>query len=325
MTKTTKTSILTLLAVGRAPEIPRPTPRDPQDSDPANYTPEAMTDDQRIALRKAGIAVSNLLGSMSGPAALSKLNPAAEAGENMKHYRHGNGRSRSYNAAKTEEILAQGTVSTPTPMALDDVTQTFVAQIIAIVSASGPGTYQYLANNFASDNDAIRGTHWFPMYSADSKWKYALGGFDFAPAALAINDGVTVTVKYRIFIWDRYNWDEGKTVQLPYFDPEIAIGPEAMGNLLGAQPRQGTPNPYISDGYNYKKNEAGEWIKGTRYTSLNDALFGNLINEDLAQNYDINGAGQIHTYRVNLSEVDIPAAIGGQIPKTATHSVGTGE
>lgn len=325
MTEVEKANILTLQAAGRAPEIPRPTPRDPQDSDPADYTPEAMTEDQRIALRQAGIAVSNMLGSMSGPAILSGINPAAEAGENMKHYRNGNGRSRSYNAAKTEEILAQGTVSTPTPMALDDVTQTFVAQVIAVVAASGPGTYQYLAMNFSSENSAIRGTNWFPMYSADNKWKYALGGFDFAPAALAINDGVSVTVKYRIFIWDRYNWDEGKTVRLPYFDPEAAVGTEAMEDLLGARPRKGTPNPYISDGYEFIKNTEGDLVEGPRYTSLNDALFGNLINEDLAQNYDINGAGQIHTYRVNLSEVDIPAAIRGHIPKTATHSVSTEE
>lgn len=52
---------------------------------------------------------------------------------------------------------------------------------------------------------------------------------------------------------------------------------------------------------------------------------GDLINEDLAASYDINGAGQIHTYRVAVSDVDISAAIDGEIPAKTSHSAGAGE
>lgn len=297
--------------VGRGAAIPVPTPRIIKDSDPVGYTPKGMTAEQRTALKTAGVKMSNFLASL--PKLPGTLDVASEAAANMRHYRNGGGRARSYDTATTEGILAQGDVQTATPMALDDVTSVFISQVVSTVAASGPGTYQFLAINLASNNSAIRETNWFPMYSIDTKWKFALGGFDFAPAALAINDGAFITVRYRIFIYDRYNWDEGKTVQIPLADPDLLLGAETMEGIYGIRPRQGTPNPYITKDREFVKNTAGEWVQGRQVMILNDALFGNLINEELAGNFDINGAGQVHVYRIAVSNAGNPAAVSNAI------------
>lgn len=326
-------NILTLQLAGNAPAIPRPEPREADDADPATYIPKGMTEEQRTALRTSGVKVSDFLGSVP---ALGPARAFSEASANMRHYRSGRGSARNYDVEDTEEILAQADVRTPVTMALDDVTRVFVSQVIATAAATGPGTSQFLAINVVSNNPGIRGTNWFPMYSIDSKWRYALGGFDFAPAAMVINDGVFITVRYRIFIYDRYNWDENKAIHIPWVDPQILLGNEAFEELSvlmpGAQSWDSSvdgasksPTPYVYESHDSVKNAAGEWVPGPEGMGVHDALFGNLINEDLAANYDINGAGQIHIYRVAIADVDMPAVTAGEIPAEASHSVGTGE
>ena len=332
MSEDVPSNILTLQFVGTAPAIPTPKPRQTDDVDPATYVPNKMTEEQRTTLRSAGVKVSDFLANM--PKMPAPLDVANEASANMRHYRTANGSTRSYDMAKTEEILAQADVRTPVSMALDDVTRVFVSQVIATAATSGPGVSQYLAINAVSTNPGIRGTNWFPMYSLDAKWKYALGGFDFAPAAMVVRDGVFITVRYRIFIYDRYNWDEDKSIHLPFIDPKVFLGSDDFEELSilrpGAQSWESagastSPNPYIYESQDYIENAAGKWVPGPNGMGVHDALFGNLINEDLAASYDINGAGQIHTYRVAVSDVDISAAIDGEIPAKTSHSAGAGE
>jgi hypothetical protein len=78
-------------------------------------------------------------------------------------------------------------------------------------------------------------TDWQGYYATQGEskdWFFALGGFSFAHGADVIvtpnPDGSThVEIQHQLHIFDRYNWDEGKSVEIM----GVEVGDEQLGHL----------------------------------------------------------------------------------------------
>ncbi len=74
---------------------------------------------------------------------------------------------------------------------------------------------------------------WYGFYatkSQSSDWYYSLGGFSYSVTGVVEKSGselARTTLRYQVHIFDRYNWDSGKSVDIGPFHFED----KELGNL----------------------------------------------------------------------------------------------
>ncbi|MBE2235606.1 MAG: WXG100 family type VII secretion target [Anaerolinea sp.] len=128
---------------------------------------------------------------------------------------------------------------------------------------------------------------YYPDKSSYPNWYYGVGGFSYSQtAAVTVTPGPdsvpVVTVQSQVHMFDRYNWDEGKSVTLP-----------------------SSGNQWIDD-----HTIAGDYIP--------DTAMGHLHQTGIAQEYDLNGSSSttVTTYRydpaANPADAPTPGAGGGR-------------
>lgn len=87
-------------------------------------------------------------------------------------------------------------------------------------------TLAYNSINRANGSKAFS-SRWNGFYAKKGDWFYALGGYSYSVTGVVTKYGNKGSMKYKIHIFDRYNWDKGK---------EVTIGPftfkdSELGNL----------------------------------------------------------------------------------------------
>lgn len=279
---------------GQSRSIPTPErPAENGDTDPTLYIPEGMSDENRAALREAALEWTDTLGSIAARARGS----TAEAAENMYHFRHGDGRDRRFGAGSVDAM--QENLTEASASVSESVSQQFIAKIVADMASSDARTKRYLTLN--SGISANAGTNWFGVsVEQGSPWYYAVGSFLMSYGAYAFRaSGGGVMIYYRMFIYDRYNWDvvevEGEHVSKEVNVPASVEWIMDESEIEGAEDFMFGPNqPYFK-----------ETADGESYI-VTDALMGSLVATGDADNFDVVGAGTIHWMR--LSEGERPDA-----------------
>lgn len=260
---------------GRDRTIPVPSRPAKSDTDPSRYIPRGMSDKDKAALREAALEWTDTLGGFFATYA-SGRRPAAD---NINHYRHGGGKDRSYGESATDEL--QNTMNAEGKATDRSVASQFLKLIAERMQAGGDITQKFLSLNMTAGSPNY-GTNWFGV-TAEGKtsWYYAVGSFKMAYGAHAVRKGAETTIRYRLFIYDRYNWDiEGaisKAVTIPS-SVEYALDED---EIEGAESLQ------------FNRYQKYFEKSGETYT-VTDALMGSLITTGDAHNFDIVGAGTIH-------------------------------
>lgn len=295
------TRVTLQLVEGTSSEIPRPPrPADKGDTEPSQYIPKGMSDKDKKALREAALEWTDSLGGIMAQSYL----PKRPAGVNMNHYRHGGGKDRTFGEGSVDEL--QDNLN-PSGKATDNsVSSQFLLLIVREMKARGPGTRRYLARNatFGSPN---RGTNWFGVTAeGDTAWYYAVGSFMMSYGAHAVRSGKTTTIRYRLFIYDRYNWDVedgiSKEVKVPS-SIEWALDED---RTKAAEELQF--NPY---------QKYFERIQNGEGYVVRDALMGSLISTGDAANFDVVGAGTVHWVRYEDSD-PVPGTINARETDSGT-------
>ena len=196
-----------VLHVKRAPSIPGP-PADPtapasgDGAGPYNSEDPSWTDRaQMLTFRSMAVAASGLgLGNAAG---------------NLEHYLDNTGADRTNSPDDMMEEMPSFREAVQA-LATEHASQAFGA-----VVATGRGG----SKTFVSP--------WTGFYATKAKstdWFFALGGFSFAVAgevAVRQESGGKWTgeVSYKVYVFDRYNWDSGKSVTIgPFTFEDTELG-----------------------------------------------------------------------------------------------------
>lgn len=270
---------------GTLSSIPQPPrPADNGDTDPSRYIPRGMSDTDKKALREAALEWTDTLGGVMAQAYV----PRRPAAVNMNHYRHGGGADRTYGAGSIDEL--QDNLNDSGKATDRSVSTQFLQQIVLDMQMRGPGTRRYLAKN-TTPNSPNYNTNWFGVTAeGNTAWYYAVGSFMMAYGAHAVRSGTSTTIRYRLFIYDRYNWDV-----LPNGESKSVNVPSSVEWALNESE--------IADAQDLDFNSYQKYFErtGKGYT-VTDALMGSLIESGDAANFDIVGAGSIHWIRYDDSE-----------------------
>ncbi len=282
-------------------EIPRPARPRLDDVSPSAYIPKGMTAEDRRALREAGLEWTDTLGmakdGVLGWAAGSRFK---RAGQNISHYRDGEGAAVELSEGEVEDLQSQTTL-------FSSVEREFVQLLGDDMRDRAVGTQRHYVAINADPSSPNAHTAWFGAYAkGGTGWYYAMGGFMISYGAMTIRKPGFVAIWYRSFVYDRYNWDLGKDTKLPQIglnqlldDPtmeEIAglYGPDELRYFRSAvtgQDSDGNPTYENRDSEN-REGEVDGYRLGDRYV-VSDALLGALEESGDAQRYDINGSGRV--------------------------------
>lgn len=274
--------------VGTSPTIPRP-PRPANNGDvshPSEYIASGMTDEERQSLREAA---QHWAGTLGGFVARNFSGDKEQAAEHMDHFLTGDGDDLSLGRNNVREIRT-------TVNDVGDFENTKLAQFFELVRTdfanSGVGHKQYLIKN-ARVGSPNYGENWFGL-SEDrgKKWFYALGSFWVSYGAYAFEiDGQYIQINYRLYIYDRYNWDLGKEVSIPGGQLRHLINDGLMDDISSLTGPLGSP---------YFQTRSTTTGKVSEYT-VNDALLGSLVESGDADAYDIVGAGYTRSVRLRVN------------------------
>jgi WXG100 family type VII secretion target len=133
-------------------------------------------------------------------------------------------------------------------------------------------------------------TNWtsdvYPNLDSERDWYYAMGGFSYSQTGLVTvspnSDGesLIVSIESQVHVFDRYNWDEGKSVTIPSAD-----------SLLGTE--EGTL------GFFNDISILGDHVS--------DGEMGLLHQVGLAQEYDIHGTSdvEIHIFEYGIVSLEL--------------------
>ncbi|MDO5622983.1 MAG: hypothetical protein Q4G24_16170 [Paracoccus sp. (in: a-proteobacteria)] len=238
-----------------------------------------MSDEDRRALREAALEWTDTLGGIMAHGHPTK----ASAAQNMRHYRQGGGRDREYGARSVDNL--QNTLNTQGTITDQSVSEQFLNLIAEDMKFRSDGIRRYLARNanFSSPN---YGSNWFGVTAErNTGWFYAVGSFWMAYGAHATRQGSVTTIRYRLFIYDRYNWDveddgTSKGVSLPsYIDVPL--------NQRRTAPAEGLS--FNAEQRYFERSPEGYFVT--------DALIGSLVASGDAANFDIVGAGTVRWAR----------------------------
>lgn len=276
---------------GSALTIPTPTEPSMPDEDPSAYVPTGMSAADRQQLREAGIEWTGTLGGFMTRQG-GRVNDRRQAALNMNHFRTGNGADRRLSAGFVDDMddesvqlstFQNGRLETFLEMIRDDLAG----------AATGQVARYLLKNDEGGVND---GTNWYGIYSdAGTGLYFTVGGFFVSYGAFAARAAASVNITYKMFIWDRYNWDSGKETTIPGNQLSWLLDDGEMNDIAGmlAPAPAGVP---ATDYFQRREDSDGN----ISYV-VNDSLMGALIESGDADNFDIVGSGNVQTRRFTVA------------------------
>ncbi|MGV1828571.1 hypothetical protein [Agrobacterium vitis] len=189
--------------------IPRP-PHPPVDDvgDKSTYINSKLTPEEKEKLISSAEQFADILEWGGYDSRFS------EAAANVKHYREGNGSDRKLSSDEIRDIET----SLPT---FSENKNKFLYQFLNDISDQFKNDKNLNVACFILEEKP--GDYWLGATAKPSqspKWHYAMGSFLFsfgARAEVMKIDGkeTGLKIKYKVYIYDRYNWDMGKTVSVP--------------------------------------------------------------------------------------------------------------
>lgn len=205
----------------------------------------------------------------------------SQAAKNVKHYRNAKGADRRLTAEEVADIQSE----LPT---FQSNKNKFLNQFLDDIAR------QFATSSFSTGCFILEekpGDHWLGAYARPSespKWYYAVGGFLFSFGAKADvikvptekEDGV-LRIRYKVYIYDRYNWDFGKNVTLPKNKVD-AIDYATPGSI---EPLKELPQTYPPKNY----IETVESEGGAAQYEVSDSVMGSLATVGKADFFDIRG------------------------------------
>lgn len=265
----------------------------------SEYIPQGMSEADRKALREAGLEWAGTTGGVVARnldwipdlERLPKVQHAAQAAEHMNHFVTGDGKEFKLSGSDVAEIRTD----VEKVAAFETRTLTAFLDLVYADFKSGARAQYLITNETASSPNY--GTNWFGMSEdAGEKWYFALGSFWVSYGALAsrMRAGM-VRIAYRMYIYDRYNWDVGKGTSIPRSGLSMLLDEDVM------KPATKLTGPA---GYSYFDIDE----KGGKY-HVNDSLLGALVESGDADNFDVTGSGEIrYKYFPPKSSSSAPAA-----------------
>lgn len=263
------------LKVGDGPiPVPPPPPND-DIPDRSLYISNKLTKDQKEQLISSAEQFADILewGGYSSS--------YSQAAKNVKHYRHGKGADRRLTPEEVESIQSdlptfQSNKNKYLNEFLDDIARQFAAG-------------SFTTGCFILEEKP--GDHWLGAYARPTespKWYYAVGGFLFSFGAKAEviktpteDEGGTLKIRYKVYIYDRYNWDLGKDIKLPKREVD-AVDYATPGSI---EPLKELPQTYPAK--NYIETVANE--DGSESYQVSDSVMGSLAAAGKADFFDIRG------------------------------------
>jgi len=216
----------------------------------------------------------------------------SEAAENVKHYRTANGTDRTLNVQEMSSIendlpKFKANKNKYLNEFLDDVARQMTANKLTVgcfILEEKPGDY------------------WLGAYATpdqSKKWFYAMGGFLFSFGARAevlmptpTFPHRTLKIKYKLYIYDRYNWDLGKTINITKkIDYVDYMTPGSIEPLKKTELENQPGHHYIDD--NPKDPE--------KYV-VSDSVMGSLAAAGKAQFFDIRGESPEQTINYGMPD-----------------------
>lgn len=276
------------IVAGTEAKIPRPPrPTDNGDTDPKDYIPKAMSKADRDALRAAGKEWAGTLGGF-----VARRHPTkGPAAQNVSHFLDGGGNDKQFGSGSVDDLMTS--LDKTGKAVAKSLPQTFVEKVYKDIHGTSATVRRYLARNTGAGPNI--GTNWFGVTAeAGSSWFYAVGAFKMACAGYAVRTDFHTTIFYRIFIYDRYNWDVedgvGKETAVPTFGLSTLLDDDKMDAISDLK----LPNGQQS----YFRTDSGGYDGKTESYVVNDALMGALVTSGDAHNFDIVGAGAVHWVRL---------------------------
>ena len=129
-----------------------------------------------------------------------------------------------------------------------------------------------------------------------------MGGFQISYGAQAILSLTHITILYRLYVADRYNWDVGKVTAVPKGLLGWLLGDKTMNGILGLKD---------SGGADYFNNTDPKDVNNNNNTDeyvVNDSLMGSLEATGDAAPFDLWGTGKIRVVTYPLTAPVPPPA-----------------
>lgn len=281
--------------------IPPAAPHDP-DPNPSTYIPTGMSKQDRENLKAAAIEWTNTLGASSVMnATISTLTSKGRAADNMSHYRHGGGSTKVFSEDDVSDIRHE--VPAVASFETNNL-ELFLNMVHEDFKTRGDKTGGYLSLN------TKKNLNWFGQYAKyGSEWFYAMGGFQISYGAQALLSLTHITILYRLYVADRYNWDVGKVTAVPKDQLQWLLGDKTMNKILGLKD---------SIGADYFNNTDPKDINGNKNTDeyvVNDSLMGSLETTGNAAPFDLWGTGKIRVATYPLATpVPVPSPVSPSAP-----------
>jgi hypothetical protein len=288
--------------VGANPQvIPTPTEPSMADESPSAYVPSGMSTADRQELREAGIEWTSTLGGGLGQLGAWYKN-WEQASLNMRHFRTGNGADRRLGSGFVDNMPAQSRELTT----FQNVRlKKFLELIRDDLSGQATGSVgQYLL--FNNEGGRNGGTNWYGLYANNGTALYfTVGGFFVSYGAVGVRARSTVNISYKMFVWDRYNWDTNKETTIPGNQLSWLLNDGEMEDIAGMK----APGVNSADYFRRIEDEDGN----ISYV-VNDALMGALVDSGDAKNFDIVGAGNVQTASFPVAANPLPTTTTDAAP-----------
>jgi len=143
----------------------------------------------------------------------------------MYHYRHGGGSTKYF--SEDDVVAIRREVPSVAAFETNNL-ELFLNMVQEDFKNKKGKTGGYLSLN------TKKGTNWFGQYAKyGSEWFYAMGGFQISYGAQAVRTPTQITIFYRLYVADRYNWDIGKVTVFPKGQLGWLLGDGTMNEILG--------------------------------------------------------------------------------------------
>ncbi len=280
-----------------------PTPPEPNmpDENPSSYVPQGMNKNDRKELREAALEWTGTLGGFLTRQA-GRFTNQRPAALNMNHFLTGNGADRVLESGYVDQMHTEsGQLATFQNQRLNS----FLEKIRENLNSTQPGTVrQYLLLN--DEGGVNNGTNWYGIYSNNGTGLYfTLGGFFISYGATAVRGPGHIGITYKMYVWDRYNWDTGKETQIPGNQLSWLLNDGEMDDIAHIM-SPAVPGLSRTPYFSRKKDKNGN----ITYT-VDDSLMGSLVESGDAENFDIVGAGNVQSIRFPAADPTPPPEAGG--------------
>ena len=126
-------------------------------------------------------------------------------------------------------------------------------EVQMLIQNEATGAFQKITGASGEKAFTSRWNSFYALKELSQDWFFALGGFSCSVTGVVMKSGSGGSVRYRVHIFDRYNWDTGKSVD---------IGPIHIEDKeLGALHLKGLAREYVVRGTS-RVYEVNSWKPG---------------------------------------------------------------